>query len=275
MPAIEVLTSLWLLVTLAASYLLLSGGNPGEPLIATPLIGLLLVANLIPSFVLLVLFGRRLAKGRAARSTVGGNGQLHVRLVGMFSTSAAIPVLMVVVFSSLLFQYGFDFWYSKKARGIFEKANELAQTYYTEKQRALIRETEVMAGDLNYNMELAPLQSDQFQESFAYQIFLRELSQGAILRITPTHGVQSLAVADRGKAPPVKDWVPPDIVRSLLSQKGTVFRDTGSTMEAVTPIPNRPELYVYAADVDDSATLAQTKRFSSVLADYNALSDKS
>lgn len=273
-PAIEAGVLLALILIALASYLVLSGGEPGQPLLTPPLIALLLISNLIPAIALLVLLGRRLAKGRAARSAIGGSGRLHVRLVALFSTVSAIPVLLLVIFSSMLFQYGFDFWYSQKARGIFENANTLAQTYYQEKKATIFNETEVMADDIGYNLGLAPIESAAFVSSFGFQVFQRNLSEGAILRITPQNGVQSLALVNPYNRPTDK-WVPPEVVRTLLAKKATVFFDSGTRMEAVTPIPNRENLYLYASRVDDSAALAQTKRFSLVLRDYNGLLERS
>ena len=273
-PAIEFATLAWLILTMLGSYLLLAGGRPGQTLLTPPLVGLLLVANLIPAIAILVLLGRRYAYTRAARSNLGATGRLHSRLVGLFSTIAAIPVLLLVIFASLLFQYGFDFWYSQKARGIFENANTLAQTYYREKQQTIITETEVMASDLNFNLDVAPLASDRFAQGFGFQVFQRNLSEGAILRITKANGVQSLAIVNPYNRP-AGNWVPPEVVKSLLDKNATVFRDSGNRMEAVTPIPNRDGLYLYASRVDNSAALAQTKRFSTVLSDYDALLGRS
>jgi two-component system, NtrC family, nitrogen regulation sensor histidine kinase NtrY len=272
-PAAELLALAVLGATLFASYLVLVRGQPGEPLLAPPLTALLLVANLIPALFLQVLIGRRLARRRAHQSVVGGHGRLHARLVSLFSVIAAIPVLLLVIFASLLFQYGFDFWYSQKARGIFENANSLAQTYYKEKQQTIINETEVMAGDIGYNLGLAPLESEAFASSFGFQVFQRNLSEGAILRITSQNGVQSLAIVNPYNRP-AQNWVPPEVVQSLLGKGQTVFRDSGNRMEAVTPIPDRKDLFLYASRVDNSAALAQTKRFSLVLKDYNGLLDR-
>jgi two-component system, NtrC family, nitrogen regulation sensor histidine kinase NtrY len=273
-PAVGALLLAWLIISLIVSYWVLAGGNPGQPLLTPPFVALMLVMNLIPAIALLVLIGRRVARKRAQRSDLGSNGNLHVRMVGLFSVIAAIPVLLLVIFASLLFQYGFDFWYSQKARGIFENANSLAQTYYREKQQTIINETEVMASDLNFNLGVAPLSSQQFVSSFGFQVFQRNLSEGAILRINGENDVQSLAIVNPYDRP-AGNWVPPDVVRSLLAKRATVFRDAGTRMEAVTPIPGRSNLFLYASRVDNSAALAQTKRFSLVLKDYNSLLDRS
>src|SRR3546814_7860801 len=79
---------------------------------------------------LIVLIGSRIARSRAERTMGGGNGRLHVRLVALFSSLAAVPTLLVVIFASLLFQYGVDFWFSDRSRGMFENAANLAEGYY-------------------------------------------------------------------------------------------------------------------------------------------------
>jgi two-component system, NtrC family, nitrogen regulation sensor histidine kinase NtrY len=264
-----------LVVSMAiASYWVLTGGNPGSKLLTPSLFAVLLIANLVPAIALLVLLGRRIARGRAARSPVGGHGRLHVRLVALFSVVASIPVLLMVIFASLLFQYGVEFWYSDRARGMFENANDLAQVYYAEKQQSVIRRAEVMAEDIGYNLTLAPIESKDFQASFAYQVLNRELSEGAILSISKAQGVQSLVIVNPYNRPQ-DNWVPPDVVASLLKNKATVFRDSGQRMEAVTPIPGRPNYYIYASRVADDKALAQTKRFALVLKNYNSLVDRS
>ena len=95
------------------------------------------------------LIGSRVARARAERTMDGGNGRLHVRLVALFSLIAATPTLLVVIFASLLFQFGVDFWFSDRSRGMFENAASLAQGYYQENQREVSANTFAMAKDLS------------------------------------------------------------------------------------------------------------------------------
>lgn len=279
LPAIEYATLGWLIITLVISYLLLTDGKPGQALLTPPLVGLLLVANLIPAIALLVLLGRRIAYRRAAKSLVRGQGLLHSRLVGLFSTIAAIPVLLLVIFASLLFQYGFDFWYSQKAKDIFENSNNLAQEYYREKRSELVAKTEIMAFDVDQNLQIAPMESDQFQGSFGYQVYARELSQGIIFTFNEKKDQRSLVFAIRDADSPrynEKDnWIAPDVVKTIRSGRQTVVQDWGNRIEAFTPIPNRPNFYLYTLSLPNTAGLEQAKRYSSVLADYNSLLERS
>src|SRR5690554_592340 len=90
------------LVTVGGSYFLLNSQSGRTDFISPPLTAALLVVNLIPAIALLVLLGRRMAKGRAAKSVIATSGRLHVRLVVLFSLIASIPMLLVVIFASLL-----------------------------------------------------------------------------------------------------------------------------------------------------------------------------
>lgn len=235
---------------------------------------LLLFANLFPAVVLLVLWGRRLAMRRAARSAVGTNGRLHVRLVGIFSLIATIPVVLMVLIASLLFQYGVDIWYSKRAQGMFQNTTALAQQLYSEKQKRVMDETSVMAGDLVSALQVAPIDSGAFANQFAFQVYQRELSEAAVLAISSDSNVQTLAIVNPYDRK-TQNWVPSDVARELVSRRQTIFRDTGSRMEAVTPMPGTKDLFLYASRVADTETLAQARRASLVLKDYNALLKRS
>ncbi len=234
----------------------------------------LLFANLVPAVVLLVLGGRRLAMRRAEKSLVGANGRLHVRLVALFSLIATIPVVLMVLVASLLFQYGVDIWYSKRAQAMFENTTALAQQLYAEKQKRVMDETAVMAGDLVQALRVAPIDSQPFANQFAFQVYQRELSEAAVLAISTKNGVQTLAIVNPYERA-TQNWVPPEVARELLSKRQAVFRDTGSRMESVTPMTGTPDLFLYASRVADTETLAQAKRASQVLKDYNALLKRS
>ena len=118
-PAVEVLVLGAAVAIAVASYFTLPSNDLAGRLVPPPLIALLLVANIVPGVIILMLIGRRIARRRAARSPIGGTGQLHARLVAIFSILSAVPMLLVTVSASLLFQYGIEFWYSGQARTVF------------------------------------------------------------------------------------------------------------------------------------------------------------
>ncbi len=272
-PALEWAAPILLLIVGVSTWIWLTEREASDGLLSPPVAALVLLANLLPAIAILVLVGRRIAKRWAAGTAIGGSGRLHVRLVATFSMVASIPVVLMVIIASLLFQYGVDTWYSQRARQMFENTTALALQIYAEKQQRVTLETEAMAGDIGQLLAGTQIESRAFADQFAFQVYQRELSEGAILAITPDRGVQTLAVVNPYERP-TENWVPADVAKQMTAQAQTVFRDAGGRMEAITPLPNSRSLFLYASRVADDATLARAKRAEQVLKDYNALAGR-
>ncbi|MFM9978930.1 MAG: ATP-binding protein [Sphingomonadaceae bacterium] len=273
MPYVELATLLALVVIATASYLILTQGMPGQKLLTPPAVAFLLVANLVPALALIVLAGRRMAKRRARLSPVGGGGRLHVRLVGIFSLVATVPMLLVVIFSSLLFQYGVEFWFSDKARGMLQNANSLAQGYYQEKMQNVAGETITMAGDLRDYLAQAPTDSPAFAEGYAWQVLNRNLTESAIVEVTAS-GPKTVAMVNPD-ARPVEKRISATVIAQLAAGKPVVITDSADRIEAVTRLYPDRNIYLYASRLSDRQALAQTERAKAVLADYEGLIDRS
>ncbi len=84
---------------------------------------------------------------RAAARAIG-TGQLHTRLVALFSVIAAVPTVIVAIFASLLLQSGLEFWFSDRARGMLENTVQLAQSAYNSEVNRVGAEAVTMGGDL-------------------------------------------------------------------------------------------------------------------------------
>lgn len=273
MPAVEVLTLLLAISIGVATYLYLSGQPTTRPL-PPPFVAFLLVANLVPGIALLVLMGRRIAKSRATRSPVGGGGRLHVQLVALFSVIAAVPTLLVVIFASLLFQYGVEFWFSDRARGMLENAGELAQGYYQEKRQEVGAETVTMAGDLRDYLAEARSDSPEFAEGYGWQVLSRKLNESAIVSIAPDGTARTIAMVNPD-ARPVERRVSANVVERLNRGEPVVVTDSTDRIEAVTRLFPGQQTYLYASRISDQQALSQTRRANAVLQDYNALLERS
>ena len=140
-PVLEVAAAVALVAMLATSWLAVAPRLERGALLPSTLAATLLVGTLFPAMALIVLSGRRAALRRAAQTLMGSSGRLHVRLVWLFSLISAVPTLLVVLYASLLFQSGVEFWFSDSSRGLLENANKLATGYYDQNQREVGNET--------------------------------------------------------------------------------------------------------------------------------------
>ncbi|HEU4498267.1 MAG TPA: hypothetical protein VFR60_02915, partial [Sphingomicrobium sp.] len=168
--------------TLSLSYWMLSRAAEPGSMLSPPQIALLLIANLIPAIALMVLLSRRIAMARAAARAIG-TGQLHTRLVALFSVIAAVPTVIVAIFASLLLQSGLEFWFSDRARGMLENTVELAQSTYTSEVNRVGAEAVTMAGDLSRFLESSSIEGPQFEQYLGYQTYQRSLNESAIIKI--------------------------------------------------------------------------------------------
>lgn len=271
---IERLILLTLVLTLSASYLILANGRPGERLLAPQWSAFLLIANLIPSMMLLVVLGRRVALRRAKRAGLSGGGRLHVRLVAIFSTIAAVPMLLMVLFASLLFQYGTEFWLSDKAKSILQNASAIGQSYDQMLRGRVTKEAVVMAGDLRNDLQIARVDDPRFTLAYAAQVFNRSLSESAIIQIGNDGVARTLSAVN-----PYERSFDNTISRAVVAQfqqgATTVSKITGDRVEAITPLNLKAGVFLFAARKADPADLAPKTRIEEVYRDYGVLVERS
>lgn len=256
-------------------WILARGAQPGS-LLSPPVIAGLLVANLIPAIALMVLYSRRVARQRAEREGLG-SGKLHARLVTLFSVLAAVPTVFVVIFASLLFQSGLEFWFSDRARGMLENTVQVARSTYRYELGRVGAEATAMSGNVADMLQQVSREDPRFKEALAYQVYLRSLNEAAILSVDPkTSQVQSIGVIngydgmiDEGR-----------VKAAVAKLKGTaadtvVDANTPNRISVLTRLNYGPDSYLYAARWVDPEIAVQIRRANEVLDDYRALLERS
>src|SRR3546814_508990 len=233
-----------------------------------------MIANLVPAMALIVLIGSRIARSRAERTMGGGNGRLHVRLVALFSLLAAVPTLLVVIFASLLFQYGVDFWFSDRSRGMFENAANLAEGYYQENQREVGDNAVAMAGDLVNKLTQVPVDSREFANYLYLQVLSRNLNESAIIEVGADGIARTAAMIDPDNRD-AKSRLSKEVVSQLDAGEDVVVVRRAGRIEATTRMPGSRRAYLYVSRDFNVPGFQQSQRASTVLADYNSLFDRS
>ncbi|WP_235534590.1 sensor histidine kinase [Sphingopyxis sp. Root154] len=257
-----------------ATYIFVTGDAQSERLLTPALVAAIMVVNLVPAMALIVLIGSRVARARAVRSMAGGNGRLHVRLVALFSLIAAAPTLLVVIFASLLFQFGVDFWFSDRSRGMFENAANLAEGYYQENQRQVGANTYAMATDLGKQLSLVPIDTPAFSNYYLQQVVVRSLNESAIIEIGKD-GVARTATAINPDDRAAESRLGLEMVGRLDAGEDVVVVRQANRIEAAARLPGTRRAYVYASRDTNVPGFQQSARASAVLADYNNLFERS
>ncbi|WP_373487104.1 ATP-binding protein [Blastomonas sp.] len=269
-PFVEIGCVILLLSTMSFSWWLVSTVQAQQAMLPAPVTAALLVANLVPAMALLALIGRRVAIRRANASGEQGSGSLHVRFVALFSLIASIPMLLVVVMTSLLFQYGVEFWFSDRARAMLENANDLARGYYEEGRRDVSAESVAMASDLREYLQQAQIDSPEFAEAYIFQVVGRKMNESAIVEIGQDNVIRTAAIVDPDNRASA-DRVTPEIVRQLEAGEVAVISAEADRIEVVTALDRQARVYLYVARASNQLALSQWERAQTVLSDYKAL----
>ena len=254
MPLIEGLTLIALVVMATISYFIITEEGSPETLLTPPMVATLLVANLVPAMALMVLVARRLAMRRAAESPIGGRGRLHVRLVALFSVIASVPTLLVVIFASLLFQSGLDFWLSDRAQTVIKNAQEVASQYRKDQRAEVQLEVQTMGSDVVGWVNERGIDDPQFGDFMLDQTTRRKLLETALLTISDKGEIQmqgGVNLYDR----PLEDRFAAATLQALKAGQALAKEEGGDRVEAVVRLDPRAQVYVYGARAVDARLL--------------------
>jgi len=255
---ITVVSIVLFLAMTAITWIALNSRDKGQ-LLPSNLTATLLVGTLVPAMAILVLLGRHLALRRAAESIGGSTGQMHVRLVFIFSLIAAVPTLLVVIFASWQFQSGVEFWFSDSSRGLLENANKLARGYYEQTQREVGYESAAMAKDTGDVLAEFPVASKRFQQFFGGQVYSRNLSVAAIIQVAPD-GTQRIPIIVDPEGKTEDKRITSDALERLNSGEQLVVSSNNDRIVAVAPIDRDAGVYLYAARSSELLALSQGQR---------------
>ncbi len=262
------IAALLLLTVVFSVWVLQRPATPGT-LLKPPLIAALLIANLIPAIALMVLLSRRIAMARANREGVA-SGRLHTRLVALFSVIAAVPTVLVVIFASVLFQSGLEFWFSDRARNMLENTAHIAQSTYDTEVDRVSAETVAASGNLAEYYHQGLMDDPRFPEAFAkLQVLNRGLSEAIIFTYGEDKQIRTIALVnpyDRD----LQQSIPAGKINELRNRK-VVPITSSDRIGAVTRLDIAPDTYLYEAHVFDPEFRQQIERANRVVADYRQL----
>ncbi len=266
----EISSGVMLVVVAIITALILTDQGPQSEPLSPAAAATMLVANLLPATFLLVLFGRRVALKRAEQGNIGSKQLLHVRLVAIFSAITAVPTLLLVIFASLLFQSGVQFWFSNSARDMLENAGALAKGYYEEKLRDVGDETVTMASDFRYILNQTKPDDPAFLDAYFEQVLRRKLSESAIVSVGDDGVQRTVAVVspdDNRK----EQWIKPADLARLKKGEDMIVSIRPDRIEAVAVLFKKPDSYLYTNRTVTVPSFMLGEKAQSVLKDYEAM----
>ena len=262
-----------LLGMMVLSYVMLTREAAPGSMLKPFQIAALLIGNLIPAIALMVLLSRKIARARAVARAIG-TGQLHTRLVALFSVIAAVPTVIVVIFASLLLQSGLEFWFSDRARGMLENTVQLAQSTYSSEVNRVGGEAVTMVADFKKYLGPRPMANPRFDQYLAFQTYQRSLNEAAIISITErgqvtiSRGVNYYdGLIDQSR-----------LAQALSQLKGQTQAAevlTPGRIAVITPFADEPGKYLFVSRQVTEDFRKQIESATGVLSDYRSLLERS
>jgi two-component system nitrogen regulation sensor histidine kinase NtrY len=238
-----------------------------------PLVAILVVANLVPAMLLIVLIARRVAMLITNRRRGLAGARLHLRLVAFFAGIAAVPTVLVVVFASLLFQFGVQFWFSDRVRTILDGSNEVAQAYVEDNRQRIADDILVMAADVaSYARDFGE-GSQLYRRGLDYQVEGRILTEAAVVRRGP-RGLALVAVS-RVQPADVPDHLADIDLSKAQVTPVTLIGAGEDRVEAAVAVPGQPGTFLYVSRKVDPAVLARASQAAGALGEYRSLIERS
>ncbi len=124
-------------------------GGPLDQGAASPLLRLILLADLVYIIVVAALVLLRVMRMIVARRNKSAGSRLHLRLTGVFALLALIPTVLVAVFALLSINLGFEGWFSDRVQTVLGTSLSTARAYEEEERNELLRDGNALAGFLN------------------------------------------------------------------------------------------------------------------------------
>jgi len=151
---------------------------------ASPVLRLILLADLIYVLVVAALVLARVVRLVADRRSRSAGSRLHLRLSGVFMLIALIPTVLVAVFAVLSVNIGLEGWFSDRVRSVVGSSLSAAQAYEAVQRDDLAADVVTLAGYLNDAKRRSPvLRDDQLRPllSQAQQVIQRGLKEAYLV----------------------------------------------------------------------------------------------
>jgi two-component system, NtrC family, nitrogen regulation sensor histidine kinase NtrY len=273
---LELGLTLLLLLTAAASYIVLTtqigtiGVNPGRRLLVLLILNGLLLAAIA------VLIARRVIILLRNRQQGIAGSRLHLRMTSIFALLAIVPTVLVAIYATLLFEFGFAFWFSDNVKSIITNADSVARAYVVENR-------ERIRGDiLALRNDLMPTITDagkiNFQVQLEREVTRRNLDQAVVFRRSSDGSYLEFVAEVRLGTDILQNRLQPEDVRraeggDLVVRSGEA-NEKDNIIQALVRFDDQSRYFIYVNRRASQEVLRQVASTRDALAQYKELNDE-
>ena len=252
-------------VSAFATYLILTGLTPIAPR-DDVVLGALFVNVVLIVAMIAVIAWQFYGMWRAWRAKLPG-ARLHVRIVLLFSITAAVPAMLLAVAATTTFSRSLDSWFSTRTRAIINNSVEVAQAYVEEHGLLLRTDIANMVRDIDAAADHVAIDSPLFTQQVIAQAGLRDLPVAYVLDGQAKRVISAL----EDKKLPFTS-VPLYYVKQAESGQVALFtpNDT-SQVSAIAKLNRYPDRFLYVSRVLSAKVMRHLQQTEQSVDEYNLL----
>ena len=248
----------------AVTFAVLAGFTPIEP--THQVVVKVLAFNAFAALLLATVIGREVWNIVQARRHGRAGARLHVRIIGLFSVIAAVPIVLVAIVATITLDRGLGPWFSDRIKSVIEQSIAMAQLYLEDQSVRIRNDAYAMAIDIGRAKPLFDGDRERFKQFLDAQAKLRELPLTLIVH-------SDLAVIERANNEGVRDIAPPT-QQGALSGVGddvpqvAVFLELKS-VAAVIKLRGYDDAYLYVSRQIGPRVIAHLQETQELIAEFS------
>ena len=224
-----------------ATFVIFAGFTPIIP--TDPVVWAMLAGDGLIVVFLLALIVLELLSLRAARRAARAGARLHGRVIALFSLVAAIPALVTAVVATVSVEWAINPAFMKDIGAFLGESGALSQVYRESQCRALLRETELTAGDLAQGARLLRSDPGLFRDYLGARARILGFTAAALMKADGSV-VESAAGSD---AKLIAKPEPADFAAAAAREPFCGLLSGGDVFIAMRPIEGLDDTFLYAA----------------------------
>jgi two-component system nitrogen regulation sensor histidine kinase NtrY len=234
----------------------------------TPALFVANVVTILALAALVVYEGWRLV---AAWKAGEAGARLHLRIVGLFSIIAALPVILMALVGSITLDRALNPAFMKDVRGFVDNTIEAASLYREAQCRSLLQETRLTAQDLDSAKAFLTVDRAILRDYFASRAKFLGFSAAALLKPDGTMIERANLDARLGSiGTAIVKPSAQDFADARKNEPLCLLLDGERTFVALRPVTLFPDTFVYAARPIDSFTVEFPKQARQLVVRYDA-----
>mgnify|MGYP002628874028 FL=1 len=205
-------------------------------------------ANLVAVVILAMLIAIRVVNLFRRRRRGGGGARLHTRIAVLFGLVAAVPSILLVIFSVAFLHVGLEQWFGQKVEAAVGRSLSIATAYLREHRLGLVRDTYAVGSILARDDVRALVLDKAFDDQVRQIVERRGFSE--IVVFTPTGAVLAKAGdVDDLKSSTVPNWA---LHSARTGERAVVIRAPDERMRALLWLPETEQFLLAGRALDPS-----------------------